>query len=44
MKQADELGETTDDLLVRFSVLIGLWRAAHVAFDGGLMRELARSA
>ena len=41
MKQADELGEITDDPLVRFSVLIGLWRAAYVAFDGGLMRELA---
>jgi hypothetical protein len=41
MNQADELGENTDDPLVRFSVLFGLWRAAYVAFDGGLMRALA---
>ena len=41
MKQGDELGEITDDLRVRLSVLIGLWRTAFVAFDGGLMRELA---
>ena len=41
MKQGDELGEITDDPLVRFSVLIGLWRAAYVAFDGRLMHELA---
>jgi predicted ATPase len=41
MKQADELDEIPDDSVVRFSVLIGLWRAAYVAFDGELMRELA---
>ena len=41
MKQAEELGEPLDDPLLQFSVLRGLWRAAYVAFDGDLMRELA---
>jgi hypothetical protein len=41
MKQTEELGEPLDDPLLPFSVLLGLWRAAYVAFDGDLMRELA---
>jgi predicted ATPase len=41
MKQAEELGEALDDPLLQSSVLLGLWRAAYVAFDGDLMRELA---
>ena len=41
MKQAEEIGEPLDDPLLQFSVLRGLWRAAYVAFDGDLMRELA---
>jgi class 3 adenylate cyclase/predicted ATPase len=41
MKQAEELGERLDDPLLQVSVLLGLWRAAYVAFDGDLMRELA---
>jgi predicted ATPase len=41
MKQAEELGEALDDPLLQSSVLLGLWRGAYVAFDGGLMRALA---
>jgi class 3 adenylate cyclase/predicted ATPase len=41
IKQAEELGESPDDPLLHFSVLLGLWRSAYVAFDGDLMRELA---
>jgi class 3 adenylate cyclase/predicted ATPase len=41
IKQAEELGESPDDPLLQFSMLLGLWRAAYVAFDGDLMGELA---
>jgi predicted ATPase len=41
IKQAEGLGEYLDDPLLRVSVLGGLFRAAYVAFDGDLMRELA---
>jgi predicted ATPase/class 3 adenylate cyclase len=41
IKQTEELGESTDDPLLQFSVLLGLWRGAFVAFDGDLMREVA---
>jgi class 3 adenylate cyclase/predicted ATPase len=41
MKQSEEQGEPLDDPLLQFLVLLGLWRAAYVAFDGDLMRELA---
>jgi class 3 adenylate cyclase/predicted ATPase len=41
MTQSEQLGEALDDPLLQVSVLVGLWRAAYVAFDGDLMRELA---
>jgi predicted ATPase len=41
MTQSEQLGEALDDPLLQVSVLLGLWRAAYVAFDGDLMRELA---
>ena len=41
MMQSEQLGEALDDPLLQVSVLVGLWRAAYVAFDGDLMRELA---
>jgi class 3 adenylate cyclase/predicted ATPase len=41
MRQAEELGEPPGDPLLQFSMLLGLWRVAYVAFDGDLMHELA---
>ena len=41
IREAEEVGEPLHDPLLQSSVLLGLWRAAYVAFDGNLMRELA---
>jgi predicted ATPase len=41
MREAEELGEPIHDPLLQSSVFQGLWRGAYVAFDGGLMHELA---
>ena len=39
--QAEALGEAPEDPLLLFSVLYGIWGVSHVAFNGGMMRELA---
>jgi predicted ATPase len=39
--EAEALGEPLEDPLFLFSVLYGFWVAAHAAFKGGVMRELA---
>jgi predicted ATPase/class 3 adenylate cyclase len=41
IKRAEALGEPTDDPLLLFSVLYGLWVANLVAFNGDVARELA---
>jgi class 3 adenylate cyclase/predicted ATPase len=41
IEQAEALGEPSDDPLLLFSVLYGVWAANYVAFNGDLMRELA---
>ena len=41
IEQAAALGETPEDPLLLFSVLYGFWVAAHAAFKGDVMRELA---
>jgi predicted ATPase len=39
--QAEALGETLEDPLLRFSVLYGDWVANYQSFNGGAMRKLA---
>jgi class 3 adenylate cyclase/tetratricopeptide (TPR) repeat protein len=39
--QSDALGEPLDDPLLLFSVLYGFWVANYVAFNGGVMCDLA---
>jgi class 3 adenylate cyclase/predicted ATPase len=41
MERAEALGEPTQDSLLWFSVLHGLWVASLFAFDGNVMRKLA---
>ena len=41
LERAEALGEPTEDPLLLFSVLYGLWVANLVAFNGDVMRELA---
>ena len=41
IERAEALGEPTEDPLLLFSVLYGLWVANLVAFNGDVMRELA---
>ena len=41
IEQAEALGEPSDDPLLLFSVLYGVWVANSVAFDGDASRELA---
>src|SRR5208282_4435410 len=41
IEQAEALGEPPEDPLLLFSVLYGFWVAAHAAFSGTTMRELA---
>jgi predicted ATPase len=41
IEQAEALGEPPEDPLLLFSVLYGFWVANLVAFNGGVMRELA---
>ena len=41
IERAEALGEPTEDPMLLFSVLYGLWVANLVAFNGGVMRELA---
>jgi class 3 adenylate cyclase/predicted ATPase len=42
IEQAEALGEPPEDPLLLFSVLFGFWAANIVAFDGNMVRELAR--
>jgi predicted ATPase len=41
IEQADALGEPSEDPLLLFSALYGLWVAHYVAFNGDMMRKLA---
>jgi class 3 adenylate cyclase/tetratricopeptide (TPR) repeat protein len=41
IQQAEALGEPPEDPLLLFSVLYGFWVASYLAFNGGVMRELA---
>ena len=41
IEQAEARGERPDDPLLLFSVLYGFWVSNYVAFNGGVMRELA---
>ena len=41
IEQAEALGDTSEDALLLFSVLYGLWAANYVAFNGDLCRDLA---
>ena len=41
IEQAEALGEPTEDPLLLFSVLYGVWGVNRIAFDGDAMRELA---
>jgi class 3 adenylate cyclase/predicted ATPase len=41
IERAEALGEPTEEPMLLFSVLYGLWVANLVAFNGGVMRELA---
>jgi predicted ATPase len=41
IEQAEALGEPAEDPLLLFSVLYGFWVASYIAFNGGVMRELA---
>ena len=41
IEQAEALGEPSEDPLLLFSVLYGVWAANYVAFNGDVMRELA---
>ena len=41
IERAEALGETAEDPLLLFSILYGLWIANCVAFNGGVVRELA---
>ncbi len=41
IKRAEALGETLEDPLQLFSVLYGFWVANYVAFNGGVVCELA---
>ena len=41
MQEAEALGEASEDPLLLFSVLYGFWVAAHAAFKGDAMRDLA---
>ena len=41
IEQAEALGEPPEDPLLLFSVLYGFWVANYVAFNGGMMRDLA---
>jgi predicted ATPase len=41
IEEAEALGESTEDPLLLFSVLYGVWAANYVAFNGNVMRELA---
>lgn len=41
MEHAEELGDTTDDPLLLFSVLYGFWVASRMSFHADVTRELA---
>jgi class 3 adenylate cyclase len=41
IEEAEALGEPSEDPLLLFSVLYGVWAANYVAFNGDVMRELA---
>jgi predicted ATPase len=41
IEQAEALGEPSEDPLLLFSMLYGVWAANYVAFNGDVMRELA---
>ena len=41
IERAEALGEPAEDPLLLFSILYGLWIANCVAFNGGVVRELA---
>jgi hypothetical protein len=41
IEQAEALGEPSEDPLLLFSVLYGVWAANFVAFNGDVIRELA---
>jgi class 3 adenylate cyclase/predicted ATPase len=41
IEQAESLGEPTEDPLLLFSVLYGIWTASLVAFNGDALRNLA---
>ncbi|MGB8631754.1 MAG: hypothetical protein WCD69_20645, partial [Xanthobacteraceae bacterium] len=41
IERAEALGETSEDPLLLFSVLYGVWAANYVAFNGDVTRELA---
>ena len=40
IEQAEALGEPSEDPLLLFSMLYGVWAANYVAFNGDVMREL----
>jgi class 3 adenylate cyclase/predicted ATPase len=42
IEKAEALGEPLEDPLLLFTVLYGLWVGNYVAFNGDMMRELAR--
>jgi class 3 adenylate cyclase/predicted ATPase len=42
IEQAEALGEPPEDPLLLFSVLYGYWAVSYVAFDGNMMRKLAK--
>jgi len=41
IEQAEALGETPDDPLLLFSIMLSFWAASYVAFNGDRMRQLA---
>jgi class 3 adenylate cyclase/predicted ATPase len=42
IEQANALGEQPEDSLLLFSVLFGIWVSSFIAFNGEVIRELAR--
>jgi hypothetical protein len=42
IEKAEALGEPLEDPLLLFSVLFGFWVANYLAFNGDVMRDLAR--
>ena len=41
IEQAEKLGEPVEDPLLLFAVLYGVWASNYIAFNGGVMHELA---